>query len=77
MAQIGNQMLGLKTNWLYDREQVGSILSSELNIHLLNSLNIETGFDVIGTEDQKTENYGFLQNFQANDRVYGGLDYVF
>jgi len=63
--------------WLYDREQNGSVLNAEVSVHLAQALNTRMGFDLIGTEQQKTEGTGFLQEFQANDRVYGGLDYVF
>jgi hypothetical protein len=63
--------------WLYDREQKGSLLSAQIHIPAMRTLEAHLGFDILGTEQQQKEDYGFLQQFQANDRVYGGLEYVF
>ncbi len=71
------RFLKTKLHWLYDREQKGSVLTSEFSVQALTSLNAKLGVEVLGTEDQLTEDYGFLQQFQSNDRVYGGVEYVF
>lgn len=71
------RFLKTKLNWLYDREQKGSVLTSEFSVQALASLNAKLGVEVLGTEEQLTEDYGFLQQFQSNDRVYGGIEYVF
>ncbi len=77
LFKVYNKLVKNSTKWIYDQQQKGSVLSSEFNAQTLNNLNLRLGFDLIGTEEQKTEDYGFLQDFQANDRIYAGLDYVF
>jgi hypothetical protein len=71
------RFLKTKLNWLYDLEQKGSLLTSEFSVQALTSLNARLGVEVLGTEEQLNEDYGFLQQFQSNDRVYGGIEYVF
>jgi hypothetical protein len=69
--------LKTKIHWLYDLEQNGSVLTSELSTQAYSSLNAKLGIEVLGTQEERVENFGFLQQFQSNDRVYGGLEYVF
>ena len=69
--------LRTKIHWLYDRDQKGSILTSELNMQAYLSLNAKLGIEVLGTQEERVDNFGFLQQFQSNDRIYGGLEYVF
>ncbi len=66
--------------WLYDQEQKGSILSTLLGFHLAKSFHLEVGVDILGAEADTNTTPGsgdFLQQYQANDRVYGGMQYVF
>jgi hypothetical protein len=77
LFKIAGQPMRAKTQWLYDEEQQGSVFTSEFSYQALNSMSLRAGIHIIGTENQKTDDYGFLQSFQANDRFYGGLDYVF
>ncbi len=74
---VAGRMAQADIKWLYDREQKGTLLSTQIRVPALKALNANLGFDILGTQEQKTEDYGFLQQFQANDRVYGGLEYVF
>ena len=66
--------------WLYDLEQKGSILSTLIAFHPVKTFNVMLGIDILGTEADanSAQNGGdFLQQYQANDRVYGGMQYVF
>ena len=67
--------------WLYDQEQKGSILSMLLGVQPVKAFNIQLGVDILGTDadDSTSAQAGqeFLQQYQANDRVYGGMQYVF
>ena len=66
-----------RLKWLYDREQQGTVFSTEVSLKTWASLTGHLGLDILGTVQHKTEDIGFIQQFQANDRVYGGLEYVF
>lgn len=77
LFEVSGRTLRSRLKWLYDREQKGTVLTSEINFQAMVSLSARVGLDIIGTEEQKTEDIGFIQQFQANDRVYGGLEYVF
>ena len=79
LLSFGTKVVNTNFKWLNDRLQKGSVFSTELNIKSESQTGLKghLGFDVLGTEDQKSEDFGFIQQFQANDRVYGGLDYVF
>lgn len=79
LLSFGSKTLYSNFKWLYDREQKGSVFTTEFNLNneSQKGLAAHLGFDILGTEEQKTDDIGFIQQFQANDRVYGGLDYVF
>jgi len=78
-----NRAESVKTDlkWLYDQEQKGSILSMLLGVQPVKAFNIQLGVDILGTDadDSTSAQAGqeFLQQYQANDRVYGGMQYVF
>lgn len=71
----------ISTTFKYLREfdQKGSLYNLELNYYPTKSIAVFTGADVLGVDDSKSSNKDtrFLNQFRANDRVYGGLNYVF
>jgi len=71
----------LSTTFKYLREfdQKGSLYNLELNYYPGKTIALFTGADVLGADDSSSNNRDtrFLNQFRANDRVYGGLNYVF
>lgn len=69
------------SNFKYMREfeQKGTLINAELNYYPQKSVAVILGADVLGVDDDSVENTDsrFLNQFRANDRVYGGMSYVF
>ncbi len=67
--------------WTYDRTYKGTLASLNFSIETLNHVELNVGADVIGVEQKlpanTDANSNFLDRNQANDRVYGGLQYDF
>lgn len=63
--------------WTYDRFYKGSLLTGHIRYEALKNMNVKVGFDVLGAENDTPSNDHFLKLNEANDRFYGGLDYVF
>ena len=62
--------------WTYDSVYKGALFSGTASYQTLAKVNLNVGFDLLGVEQESNETH-FLQDKQANDRVYGGLEYVF
>ena len=62
--------------WTYDTFYKGVLLSGIASYQTLAKVKLNLGFDLLGVEEESKETH-FLQDKQANDRVYGGLEYVF
>lgn len=67
----------LSFNWIYDRAQNGSILSFKLQHQPLSRFYLSLGFDVLGVADESASTDYFLTQHSADDRLTGGLEYVF
>ena len=64
--------------FIYDREQQGSLLDTEINYHTaLAGLVLEAGVTVVGVSEENSDDKRFLFQSQVNDRVYGGISYEF
>jgi hypothetical protein len=63
--------------YLYDFQQKGKLMSGELSYSPQAKLSFIVGADVLGPDDSKSKAYGFLNQYRANDRVFGGMSYVF
>lgn len=65
--------------YLRDWAQQGSIVSAELQIFPANAMAVVLGADALGPDStaNKDTDTGFINQFRANDRLYGGLNYVF
>jgi hypothetical protein len=72
----GRPLLG-QLKWTYDDFQKGSLWSGELGYSINKNWQTMLGFDVLGVQDEAYKPASFLNQFRANDRVYGGMAYVF
>ncbi len=73
---VSQRPVTTQIKWTYDDAVRGTLLSGMASYQTLAKLNLNVGFDVLGVEKNSTQD-NFLQDQQANDRVYGGLEYVF
>lgn len=65
--------------YLREFDQQGSLINGEINYYPTREIAVVVGADVLGVDSQ-TASEGdsrFLNQFRANDRVYGGLSYVY
>ena len=69
--------LETKVRYLYDQDQKGSLLRTELLYYPRSTLAFVMGADVLGVEDESYRQDGFLNQYRANDRYYGGMAYGF
>jgi hypothetical protein len=62
-----------------DFDQQGSLFHAELNYFPTKSVALLLGGDVLGVDNDSVNNTdsGFLNQYRANDRIYGGMSYVF
>jgi hypothetical protein len=65
--------------YLREFDQKGSLWGAELKVYPNQDVGLFVGADILGVDDIEADpNDGrFLNQFRANDRVYGGLSYVF
>lgn len=76
LAYWDGQPFNLKASYLYDQKQKGSMISSVLSFLSKKQWGAHLGFDILGVENENSDKT-FLNSFRANDRFYGGLNYVF
>lgn len=77
LARIANRPLVAKWRYLYDADQTGSMMNTEFQYAPARQWAVVVGADVLGVEDESRRPSGFLNQFRANDRFYGGMTYVF
>lgn len=77
LAQILKKSLKSKIKYLYDMDQTGSMLNAELLIQERKEVAWLIGADFLGVQKEDRNESDFLNQFRANDRVYGGVTYVF
>lgn len=63
--------------YLYDYDQRGSLLNAEFLYYPDQKWALVMGGDVLGVQDEHHMTSGFLNQYRANDRFYGGMTYVF
>lgn len=63
--------------YLYDYDQRGSLLNTEFLYYPSQKWAVVMGGDVLGVQDETFSPSSFLNQYRANDRVYGGMTYVF
>ncbi|MCK6596925.1 MAG: transposase [Bdellovibrionaceae bacterium] len=65
-----------KVSYLRDFDQMGSLLNTELQYFPVKNWAVLIGGDFISV-DVENNSSKFLNQYRANDRVYGGVNYVF
>lgn len=63
--------------YLYEYDQMGSLLNTEFLYYPSQKWAVVMGGDILGVQDEKSNTSRFLNQYRANDRVYGGMTYVF
>lgn len=63
--------------WLYDQEQKGALIHTEFQFFPTEQWAVLAGADILGADDNAASEIGFLTQYRANDRVYGGMAYAF
>ncbi|MEK2645908.1 transposase [Bdellovibrio sp. BCCA] len=63
--------------YLYDYDQRGSLLNTEFLYYPSQKWAVVMGGDILGVQDESYNPSSFLNQYRANDRVYGGMTYVF
>lgn len=76
---IRSTKINSSIKWLRDFDQQGTLIGFESAFYPWNRWAFHLGFDILGTDDKSNSNTDgrFLNQFRANDRVYGGVSYVF
>lgn len=77
LSTIYRKPLVSKLKWLYDYDQQGSILSTEFLYYPSQKWAFVMGADILGVQNDQIETSSFINQYRANDRVYGGMTYVF
>ncbi len=77
LLRIYRRPLVTKFAYLYDKDQKGSMINTEFLFYPSQEWALLMGADLLGTEDDSYKVSGFLNQYRANDRVYGGMTYVF
>jgi hypothetical protein len=77
MTRFAAKPLLGRLKYLYDQDQKGSLLSTEVSFFANANMAFLVGADFLGVDDENRDPNGFLNQFRANDRIYGGLTYVF
>lgn len=77
LATLYHHALVSRLMYLYDYDQRGSLLNTEFLYYPAQKWALLMGADFIGVEDDNYKPTSFLNTYRANDRVYGGMTYVF
>lgn len=63
--------------YLYEYDQKGSLLNTEFLYYPSQKWAVVMGGDIMGVQDETFAASRFINQYRANDRVYGGMTYVF
>jgi hypothetical protein len=77
LVRINRRPLVTKFSYLYDQAQKGSMVNTEFLYYPTQEWALVVGADTLGADETTTKTSGFLNQYRANDRVYGGMTYVF
>jgi len=69
--------LNFKFRWLEDFDQRGSLVSTELRWKALSHLQLMLAGDVLGSRAASRDQSGLINRYRGNDRIIGGVAYVF
>ncbi|MBX7231854.1 MAG: hypothetical protein K1X29_07185 [Bdellovibrionales bacterium] len=71
-----SQRINFKLNYLYSIPERGSLFSAELEYSLNKNTKWNLGMDILGVETDGSQR-GLMGLYQNNDRITGGLSYIF
>lgn len=76
--QVGSSLLGFRTGFIYDIEQAGVTWKNEVTLQPNSNFIMHVRADIIGLtgEEEKVED-SFIRAYRTNDRIQGGVRYVF
>ncbi|NUN04361.1 MAG: transposase [Bdellovibrio sp.] len=77
LASFWGRPFVTRFKYLYDYDQRGSLLNTEFLYYPSKKWAVVMGGDILGVQDEEFNTSGFLNQYRANDRVYGGMTYVF
>lgn len=77
LMRLFRRPLVTKFSYLYDQNQKGSMVNTEFLYYPSQAWALVVGADFLGVEDETFNPTSFLNRYRANDRVYGGMTYVF
>lgn len=77
IASIQKRPVITKFKYIYDYDQQGSLMNFELLYYPSPQWAVLVGGDVLGVKDEDRDPSSFLNQYRANDRLYGGMSYVF
>ncbi|AHI06288.1 putative transposase [Bdellovibrio bacteriovorus W] len=77
LAAIKTRPVVTRIKYLYDYDQRGSLLNTEFLYYPNQKWAVVMGSDILGVQDENYKTSSFLNQYRANDRVYGGMTYVF
>lgn len=78
-TSIFKKQLYTQFRWIRELDQRGTLVSLQNSLSLNSRLALQLNLDVLGVDDSSVFNLnpGFFNQFRTNDRIYGGLSYVF
>ena len=78
-SRVYHRKIATSFQYLRDFEQSGSLWTLLSQYYVSRHVAVHAGVDILGSDDSSANNTDqhFLNQFRANDRVYGGLTYVF
>lgn len=77
LATVFRRPLVTRFKYLYEYDQQGSLLNTEVLYYPSQKWAVVMGGDVLGVKDENFKADRFLNQYRANDRFYGGMTYVF
>lgn len=77
LATFWSRPFVTRFKYLYDYDQRGSLLNTEFLYYPSAKWAVLVGGDVLGVQDENDTSSSFINQYRANDRVYGGMTYVF
>lgn len=77
LASFFHRPFVTRFKYLYDYDQRGSLLNAEFLFYPSQKWAVVMGGDILGVQDESYRVSGFLNQYRANDRIYGGMTYVF
>lgn len=77
LASFFHRPFVTRFKYLYDYDQRGSLLNAEFLYYPSQKWAVVMGGDVLGVQDESYRVSSFLNQYRANDRIYGGMTYVF